>query len=310
VKKLRRILGIGAAGAVLAAALAPAARAESSEGGAFRLPGYGARAWGMAGAVVARVDDESAVDWNPAGMSACVRSLGLSYVDLVPDASLGQSQAVFVMPLGDARDEGTGRVRHVGGAMFTHLSADVGDGLSYRENHLRLAYAFTPEPLVSVAIAGQAFLSSSGVAGFDAWGTSVDFAARLSVTSRWSFAAVGRDVFSRFSYDDGRDYHKETHYVVGLARQGLYGVDLEADVVYAYGDWTRALVGAETGYLFRRLALRGGLSFLSAGESRTAYAFGASVRAAGERLSVHYGASLDDEDAFGTTHRVSLGLRL
>lgn len=304
------ILVAVAAGAALWASLVTTAAAESSEGGAFRLPGYGARAWGMAGAVVARVDDESAVDWNPAGMASCARTLGLAYVDLVPGTSLGQSQAVFVMPLGEARDLTTGRARHVAGAMLTHLSADIGDGQSYRENHLRAAYAFTPEPLLTVAMAGQAFLSSSGVAGFDAWGTSVDLAARLSLTRKWSVAFVGRDVFSRFSYDDGRDYRKEAHYVFGLGRRGLRGVDLEADVVYAYGDWTRGVLGAETDYFFRHIALRGGVAFLNAGEARTAYTFGASVRAAGERLSVHYGASLDDEDAFGTTHRVSLGVRL
>jgi hypothetical protein len=69
-------------------------------------------------------------------------------------------------------------------------------------------------------------------------------------------------------------------------------------------------VGAETGYLFDHLSLRGGVAFLNAGEARAAYTFGASVRAGRDRLTVHYGASLDDEEAFGTTHRVSLGVRL
>ena len=151
-----RTIGSLLALALLCAAHAGPVRAESSEGGAFRLPGYGARAWGMAGAVVARIDDESAVDWNPAGMAACVRTLGISYVDLVPDASLGQSQAVFVMPFGPARDAETGASRHVAGAMFTNLSADLGGDESYRENHLRAAYAFTPEPVVTVAIAATA----------------------------------------------------------------------------------------------------------------------------------------------------------
>jgi len=44
-------------------------RAESSQGGAFRLPAYGARGWGMAGALVVRVDEcaESAgLEMDPA----------------------------------------------------------------------------------------------------------------------------------------------------------------------------------------------------------------------------------------------------
>ena len=303
-----RLLIVALAG-VLPAVFVAGAGAEPSLGGAFRLPGYGARAWGMAGAVIARVDDESAVDWNPAGMAGCRRSFGLAYVDLVPGASLGQSQAVFVMPFGGTADVETGAHRHVAGAMYTNLNADVGGGETYSENHLRAAYAFTPEPVVSFGIAAQAFRSTSGVPGFDAWGSSIDLAARLSITERWSAALVGRDAFSRYSYDDGRDYQKERHWLVGVARRGFYGIDLEADVTYAYGDWTRALVGAETGYLLDRLALRGGVAFLSAGEARTVYAFGASVRAASDRLAVHYGAGIDEETAFGTTHRFSLAVR-
>ena len=285
------------------------ARAESSQGGAFRLPGYGARAWGMAGAMAARANDESAVDWNPAGMAFCPRTIGLSYVDLVPGASLEQSQLVFVTPLGTVRDTETGVARHVVGGMYTNVSADVGDEM-YSENHLRAAYAFTPEPLLSVGIAAQAFLSTSGVPGFDAWGTSVDLAVRLSLTERWSAGLVGRDAFSRYSYDDGRDYQKERQVVLGLARRDLWGLDVEGDIVYSYGDWTRALVGAESGYLFGRVSLRGGVAFFNAGESRVAYTFGASACAARARLLVHYAANIDDEDAFGVTHRVSLGLRL
>jgi hypothetical protein len=307
VRKLLPALVVAAACA--ASFDAAPARAESSQGGAFRLPGYGARAWGMAGAVVARIDDESALDWNPAGMASCPRTIGASYVDLVPGASLEQSQLVFVTPLGTVRDAGTHVARHVVGAMFTNVSADVGDEM-YSENHLRAAYAFTPEPLVTVAIAAQGFMSSSGVPGFDAWGTSVDLGARVSISERWSVGLVGRDAFSRYSYDDGRDYQKERQYLLGLARNALWGVDVEGDVVYSYGGWTRTQVGAESGYLFGHVSLRGGVAFYNAGESRVAYTFGASACAARARLFVHYAASIDDEDAFGTTHRVSLGVRM
>ena len=59
---------------VCALGAAPRARAESSQGGAFQLPFYGARGWGMAGAFVARVDDESAIDWNAAGLGHAPRT--------------------------------------------------------------------------------------------------------------------------------------------------------------------------------------------------------------------------------------------
>ena len=307
--RTRTTLAVLACVTVMASAGASTAWADSSEGGAFILPGYGARAWGMAGAVVARIDDESAVDWNPAGLARSPRMAGLAYVELVPGAFLNQSQAVFAMPLGHARDLETGVSRHAAGAMFTNLSADVGDGETYTENHLRLAYAYSPEPLVSVALGAQGFLSRSGVSGFDAWGTSVDMAGRLSITADWSLALVARDVYSRYSYDDGHDYKKERQWVLGLARENVLGVDLEADIVYLHDGWLRTLLGAETHYLFNTVALRGGVAILGTGEARSVYSFGVSVRAA-QRLFVHYGANLDEEEAFDKVHRFSLAVKL
>ena len=306
---MRRVALAVACVLAVCAGEASRARADSSLGGAFLLPGYGARAWGMAGAIAARIDDESAVEWNPAGMSRAHRSAGLAYVELVPESFVTQAQATFVMPFGPPPDPETGVSHHAAGAMFTNFNADLGDGFTYQENHLRLAYAWSPQPLASFGFAGSVFYSQSDVANFDGWGTAFDLGGRLSLTQDWTFALVGHDVFSRYSYDDDRDYKKETQYVVGLARQDLYGVDLEVDVVYVHEGWHRALFGAETQYIFGYVALRGGVGMLSAGDARTTYSFGASARAA-DRLFVHYGAQIDEEDAFGTMHRFSLAVRL
>ncbi|MCI0452225.1 MAG: hypothetical protein L0Z51_07520 [Candidatus Latescibacteria bacterium] len=289
-------------------ALSPArARAESSPGGAFRLPAYGARGWGMGGAFIVRVDDESAVDWNPAGLGVAPRTAGASYLQLVEGVPAGQSQIVFTMPLTRDRHE-NGAARHAVGAMFTNLSTDVVGGESYTENYLRLAYALTPEPLVSFGLSATGFMSSSGVPGFDAWGTSFDFSGTLSLSRAWSMALVARDVFSRYSYDDARDYEKEPQYVLGLAWERPSWFAVEGNVVRSYGAWSRASLGVESEYFLSHLALRGGIAWLSAGETRAVPSFGASVRALSNRLTLHYGATLDEDDAFGRTHRISLAV--
>jgi hypothetical protein len=303
-----RSCGIGLVCAViLLAAVAPGVRADSSMGGAFILPGYGARAWGMAGAVIACIDDESAVDWNPAGIATTARCAGVSYAELVPGAFLTQSQAAFAMPLGRARDNLTGVVRHAAGALYTNVSADIGEGETYSENHLRLAYAYSPQPVVTFAIAGQVAIASSGVTNLDAWGTGVDMAVNLRVTPAWTLAFVGRDAFSRYSYEDGINEQKDRQYVAGIAHRAPGAISLEADFVYVHDGWLRTLVGAETPYLFDRVALRSGIAILSVGEGRSRYSFGISARAA-RRLFLHYAANVDDENAFGTTHRFSLGV--
>jgi hypothetical protein len=262
----------------------------------------------MAGAVIARIDDESAVDWNPAGISQAARGAGLSAVELVPGANLTEAQAVYVMPLGSARNVETGVARHAVGAMYTNLSADVGAGETYSENHLRLAYAYSPQPVLTFAISGNMELASSGVNNFDAWGTGVDMAVKVRVSPAWSFAFVGHDAFSRYTFEDGRDEKKERQYVTGIAHHIPGAIDLEADFVYVHDGWLRTLVGAESPYIFDRIALRSGIAIRTVGEGRAQFAFGASVRAT-RNLLVHYAASLDDENAFGTTHRFSLGVR-
>jgi hypothetical protein len=296
--------------AAIVSAVAPAGvRAESSQGGAFLLPAYGARGWGMAGAFVVRADDESAVDWNPAGMATAPRTVGASYLQLVEGVSAGQSQLVFTMPLSTARDE-LNSARHVAGAMLTHFSADIIGGESYSENHLRLAYAFTPEPLVSFGLAASGFLSSSGVDGFDAWGTSFDVTGKLSLSRAWSTAVVVRDAFSRYSYDDGHDFKKEPNYILGVAWQRESHLAVEVDVTRSYGGWTRLAFGAETHYFYSYVALRGGLAWLTSDELRAIPSFGVSVQALSNRLALHYGASIDEEEAFGITHRASLAFRI
>jgi hypothetical protein len=151
------------------------------------------------------------------------------------------------------------------------------------------------------------FISESRVDGFDAWGTAIDFAGELSLSAKWAVAVVGRDLFSRYTYDDSHDYKKEPEYIVGVARQGSRFA-LEADVVRAYGNWSRVSAGAETEYFFSHVALRGGVEWLSSSEPRTIPSFGLSVRA--DRLTLHYGASIDDDEALGNTHRFSLAVRI
>jgi hypothetical protein len=292
---------------------AASADADYSKGGAFRHPGYGARAWGMGGAAVATVDDESAVSWNPAMLSLLgSNQAGASYVNLVSGVTARQSQVVYahVLERGAPDDEGQTSARHVVGVMYTNLHLEIAGGESYNENLMRVAYALSPDYFVSFAIAGDFLLSGSDVQGFDAVGSSVDFAARLMLTENVTVGAVARHAFSRYSYDDGLDYSLDRAFVLGASYSSIPYATLEADIVYDHGDVARTIGGLETDYLFDVIALRGGIASVDSGESRTVPHFGFGLRAPGGRFIVHYNANLDDEKAFEDTHRFSLSVSI
>jgi len=297
------------------AAGAPPAWASYSKGGAFRLPGYGARAWAMAGAATATVDDEGAVWWNPAMLSQLRSAMaGASYVNLVPGATAQQSQLAYARVLqrsepGAGDERGAATARHAVGALYTNLHLDVGDE-TYNENYLRLAYAYSPDYFVTFAVAGDLYASTSGVPDFDAVGTSVDFASRLTLTEHVTVAAVARNAFSRYSFDDGRDAKRDRSFVFGAALRSVPRTTIEGDVVFERNELGRLAVGMETDYLFDLLSLRGGYEVINTGRSRAIPHFGFGLRALRERLSVHYNANLDDEKGFEDTHRFSLSVSI
>jgi hypothetical protein len=287
------------------------AHAGYSKGGAFVSPGYGARAWGMGGAAVATLDDEGSIYWNP-GMMAMVptNSLGASYIDLVAGATAHQSQLAYVHVLkaNEADETDNTTARHAAGALYTNLRLGIQSGESYDENTLRLAYAYTPDYFITFAFAAEAFASYSDVPGFKARGTSVDGALRLLLTENVTLAFVVRNAFSRYSYTDGADFKREREFVLGVSTGAARFVRIEGDVVWAHGDPSRWLVGAESDYLFGLLALRAGFAVVKAGESRSLPYFGFGVRYS--RLVLHYNANFDKETAFADTHRFTLSISL
>lgn len=297
--------------AALAAAVSPA-RADYSLGGAFRNPGYGARPWGMAGAAVATVDDESAVYWNPAMLSQLRgNTVGASYVNLVQGTTSQQSQLAYAHVL--SRNDGEGgsaSARHVVGMLYTNLNLGIGESNTYDENLLRLVYAFTPEHFISVGFSFEAFYSTSDVDNFGGLGTTVDGSARLQLTENATLALVVRDAFSRYSFDDGADFTKERTWTLGLGYRGLPFVSIEGDAVYDHGAVSRLLLGAESDYLLGHLAVRAGVSSLYAGTGRSVLHAGLSVRAVTERLYVHYNYNMDEASAFEDTHRFTLSFVL
>jgi len=291
-----------------------AGRAEAgySRGGAFTTPGYGARAWGMGGAATLTVEDEGAVFWNPAmmGRFQARNLIGASYVNLVAGATARQSQLVYGRTL-EAGTPGEGRkpfARHAVGALYSNVHFDIQGGVGYDEHTFRLAYAFTPDPFISFGIAGDLLISRSDVPDFDALGSSVDFALRAELLDGFSLGLVARNAFSQYRFNYGDQIVREREFVLAVAADAFPVVTAEGDIVWAHHDVARLTLGAETDYLFDRLALRAGLGFVRIGESRSVPYAGFGFRAGA--VTLHYNANFDQETALSDTHRFSVSVRL
>jgi len=287
------------------------ARAGYSQGGSFTAPGYGARAWGMGGAAIATTGGEEAVFWNPAMLyNLDENRIGVSYVNLVPGAKAYHSHLAYarVLKRTGEDDIGSSIAQHAVGFLYGNLHMEMTDGSAYSENTFRFAYSFTPEYFISFGAAFNVLVSSSDRENFGSTGTTVDAGIRLGISRSLTFAFIARNAASRLNYEDGMDLSLTRSFTCGLASSAVPYLDVEADVVFAYGGVSRYILGAEGWFFSNILAVRGGLSSLQAGESRVIPHLGLGFKF--HRFQINYNANLDSNKAFEDTHRFSLSAAL
>jgi hypothetical protein len=280
-----------------------------SRGGSFTAPGYGARAWGMGGAAVAIGADEGAAYWNPALLSLLAGGrLGLSYVEPVPGADVRHSFLAYASPLkrGNPDEPNLAFNSHAIGIVYSNLNLEIPDGRAYSENALLIGYSYSREYLVSFGVSMGVLFSSGDVGNFDARGTTVHAGMRAAVFERLTLGFVVRNAFSYVMFDSGEDYSLDRSLALGLGMRILENATIEGDVVAAFGGIARLVLGGEATLFSDVLALRGGLSAVTAGESRVLPHMGVGVGF--RRFRLDYNANFDDEEALGNTHRFSLAV--
>jgi hypothetical protein len=265
----------------------------------------------MGGAAIAFGSDESATYWNPALLSFIgSRRIGLSYIDLVPGAGARHSFLAFASPLkqGPVDAPGLGFSEHAMGALYGNLMLELSDGRKYTENSLLLGYSYSPEYFVSLGVGVNLLHASSDVDGFGAKGTAFTAGLKVSLKERLTVGIVARNAFSRILYDSGEDYSLERSFALGAAYRATERVVIEGDLVGAFGGLARAALGCEGSFFSNVLALRAGISALTAGENRALPHMGIGVQV--RRVQLDYNANFDSGEAFGSTHRFSLAVGL
>ncbi|MDH3217630.1 MAG: hypothetical protein OEN01_15380 [Candidatus Krumholzibacteria bacterium] len=282
-----------------------------SVGGSFAAPGYGARAWGKGGAAIAWGSDEGAVYWNPALLSLLRQNrLGLSYVNVVPDADARQSYVAYahILKRGLVDEPGLEFAEHAVGVLYSNLYIKLSDSQTYSENTIRVAYAYSPLYFLTFGASFSVLLTSSDVDGFGASGTAFDAGVRLELLQDVTVGMVFRSLLSQLEFDDGVNLSLPRSYILGLAYQVTTGLVVEGDMEIKFGDFSRLVLGGEYAVYKDLLSVRGAVSARTAGESRAVGHLGIGVQVRG--IHIDYGADLDADDAFADIHRFSLGLGL
>ncbi len=295
--------------AALLGGYCPSVLAGYSRGGSFSTPGYGARAWGMGGAAVTIGADEGATYWNPALLSLVDRGrLGLSYVELVPGTDTRHSYLAYAHPLkrGVAEEPDLAFNEHAIGLLYSNLLFEISDGHTYTENSLLIGYSYSPEYFVSVGASMGVLLASSDLGDFDAKGTTLSAGIRVALLERLTLGVVVRNAFSYLMFESGDDYTLDRSLTVGVGVRILENATLEGDVVGAFGGIARVVLGGEAMLFSDLLSLRGGISAVTAGENRVMPHMGVGIGL--RRFRLDYNANFDSEEAFGNTHRFSLGV--
>jgi hypothetical protein len=315
-RRARRVRAALCAAAALATslALAPrgAAAADFSTGGVFLPLGHGARAHGLGGAGVPIVRDDGAAYWCPSNLAWLEPQTGFTFMhaQIFPDVGSGYETLSFARRSGNRLGGGDQALlpsRWAAGVFFGHLGLDF-DTSGWSENRVTLAGAFALNNFTSLGAAVRYLGLSTDFDAGDAHGGGLDLSLSILVARRLFAAVVGRDLWTRVKFDTETWETQEPSIDFGLEyRVGKRGSAV-GELVFREGTLRRTIVGLEWRPLREALALRGGWSLESGGESRSFPSAGAGIRF--RQFGLDYGAAFEDDDALGVTQRVSLHVGL
>lgn len=298
--------------ALLTVLARPLAAADFSTGGTFLQLGHGARAHGLGGAGAALYRDDSAVYWNAANLAWLSPRVGATFMHaaILPGITDGYETGSVAYAFGEqlGTSEQSVRPRKFGLGLFvSHMGFDFESGNTWGETMFLVGagYAFTNFASLGMGIKGLRV--GNDFESADASGAGLDLALSILVTDRLSAAFVATDVWTRVRWETSRWETLEAGLTMGFEYRLTARLTLLADVVVRESSTQRLSLGAEWQVYRQLLFLRAGLTTRTPGEVRNYPSFGAGVHA--KHLVVDYGVSLDQEDAFETGHRFSLGVR-
>jgi hypothetical protein len=287
----------------------PARGAEFSTGGSFLPLGHGARAYALGGVGVAVLRDDEAVYWNPANLAwlGSRNGVTLMHADILPGVEDGYDTVSFARTYGERLGESSQVIRPTRwgyGFFVSHLGFDFTSGAGWSESVVQGGVAIAINNFASAGLGVKGLFLSNDFDTAGATGAGFDLGVSVLLVDRITAAVVGRDVFTRVSWDTSKHETLAPSLTLGFEYRPHRRWTTEVDFMLREGAAQRAAAGLEW-QVFRNLVwLRGGLTMVTPGERRTYASTGAGL--AFSHFVLDYGVSFDAEDALEDGHRVSL----
>ena len=304
----RRVVGaLGVSLVAVAAALCGPAWGGAE--GAFSTTDHDARGLAMGGACISLAGGDAAVHWNPAGLSRIsARSVTAAHGDLIEGVPSGLTTISFAFPWG--REPGTEGPHDRGdrwalGAYLSRLGLDdVAGFAAWNETALSGALARTLVGYISIGLSVRYLNVSSDIEEGSANGISADLAVSVNTTNRTRAALVVRNGLGRLNWSSGTNESLPTAADFAFSYVHEKWASTELALHFDQNGMATVSIGLEASPAPDKIVFWGGLKRHRTTSPRSVPSFGVGVPARG--LMVSYGASFDENDAFGTAQRFSV----
>jgi hypothetical protein len=266
----------------------------------------------MGGACISLAAGDAAAYWNPARLPYLpVRSVTVAHGDLIEDLPSGLTTISSAIPWGRTPqaeipyDRGD---RWAIGIFLSRLGLDdVADSAAWTETSLAGALAHTVVGYVSAGFSIRYLNVSSDIEEGSAHGAAADLALSADTTDRTRAALVVRNAVSRLNWESGRKESLPTSADFAFSYSSERWASAELAFHFDENGLATTAIGLETSATRAGLVFWGGLKRHRTTSPRNVPSFGVGVPAG--NITISYGASFDEDNAFGTSQRFSVSTR-
>ena len=296
---------------MLAAALlvlcAQPALCHEGRGGMALEPRPSTRAISMGEAGLAETGSAAAFAVNPSCLpSLATLQAGLAHGNLIDGVPSSATCFSIALPFGTETDylSGEARYKYGLGLSVQHEGFELAQGSGWSSQTVSLGLGYSPAPYLSAGIVTKTLFSTTDLADVGVRAYGIDVGTRLELTPRIDLGLVIRNILGAAKWDNGEDETVPAIFNLGGTVRIPYGMSAELAMAFAGTGGSKIGLGIDAPILETGFHVRGGYLHMPGDYSRSIMAAGFGFHYLRYRLA--YAVRVDDENAFGVTHHISL----